>query len=77
MKKKLDPKFTPDFFIGYPDRSKWYKFYVVTPELLSLLLSNFLKNDIDDSENFVLKELFVEPNQVVVSVLVIKEKVVS
>lgn len=79
LKKKLDPKSTLSYFIRHPDRSKGYKFYCPSrgTRIVESITAKFLENDIGDNGNTTLKEIFVEPNQVVVPIPVIQEKVVS
>jgi hypothetical protein len=52
MEKKLDPKTTHCFFIGYPPHSKGYRFYCPTrgTKIVEAITAKFLENDIDNCE---------------------------
>ncbi|XP_040995710.1 uncharacterized protein LOC121241918 [Juglans microcarpa x Juglans regia] len=67
------------YFIGYPDRSKGYKFYCPNrgTRIVESITAKFLENDVGVSGSSVLKELFADPNPVVVPVPVVQERAVS
>lgn len=67
LEKKLDIKSTFGYFIRYLNRLKWYKFYCFNcdTKIIKSFIVKFLEKDIGDSESSILKEVFVEPNQVV------------
>ncbi|XP_041020778.1 uncharacterized protein LOC121262387 [Juglans microcarpa x Juglans regia] len=67
------------YFIGYPDRSKGYKFYCPNrgTRIVESITVKFLENDVGVSGSSVLKELFADPNPVVVPVPVVQERAVS
>lgn len=73
FEKKLDPKFTPSYFIGYPDRSKGYKFYCPNhgTRIVESIATKFLENDFGDGRSSTLRKILVEPNQVDVPVPII------
>lgn len=59
--------------------SKGYKFYYLNRnvKIVECITIKFLENDVGYSESFVLENIFVEHNQIVVLVLVIQENVIS
>lgn len=73
FEKELVPKSISGYFIGYPDRPKGYKFYCPNrgTRIVESITAKFLENDFGDSGSSTLREILVEPNQVVVPVPVI------
>ena len=78
MKKKLDPKTTRCFFIGYPPHSKGYRFYCPTrgTKIVEAITAKFLENDIDNCECSHNRDVTLDEEGLIVPTPIVQERII-